>query len=161
MNNSNAHYANKYLVLKRKMGQNFPHLNINKKKDNIILKSSLAKREYLSVILEENSFKERNSEYFSLPQEKDLNFSNFKEHEQTTSEDYFNSVSEGKNEIKDELLCHSNLNNFDSSSVSFYENINFNGGSNTRKHFRTCKFCLLLKVNITFKLKHKMYNFSA
>jgi hypothetical protein len=147
MNNSYYHYANKYLMLKKKMRQNFPN---NKKKDNIILKSSITKREYLnlSVIVEENSFKEKNSEYFTSPQpqEKDLNLSNFKENEQTTSEDYFNSVSESKSENKDQLICPTNSNNFDSSSMSFYENINFKAGSNTRKHFRTCKFCLLFKV---------------
>jgi hypothetical protein len=151
MNNSNAHYANKYLTLKKKMGQSFPHLNIKNRNENIILKSSLAKKEYLTVILEENSFKERNSDYSSLPQQKDLNLSNLKEQDKTDSVDYFNTESESKFETKEDLLSSTNFNNIDSSILSFYENVNFKGGSNSRKHFRSCKFCLLLKVKPTLK----------
>ncbi len=124
---------------------------------NIILKSSLMKNETLSVVLEESSFKETNSMQSSMQNQNEVNMNNTTFKEQDTTHYYFNTMSESKIIIKEEnnLTNTFQTNKNDSQSTCFiYENINFRGVNSSRKHFRSCRFCLLLKVILRFNYKN-------
>ena len=160
-----THYANKYFVHKagyKKTCKNHFRVSNNR---NIILRTSkqIKRKESLSVVLEEQS--KENESNTMIKEAVDLKKENPLQNEDNNCENLIRSDSikldaiETDSKIKsDKEIENQNVNFEDEHKIisldskievdSFtkFKNIDFHGGSYHKKHYRSCRFCLNLKV---------------